>query len=95
MTSRIMQLLDVEEDDYQLPSEGAYEGGDIEHGDDMSDDGGADVDGGDFGDEGEGNGEEVVYGAATPRKYGGGTPSKGPGVRGGNIYIYTYRREWR
>ena len=83
MTSRIMQLLDVEEDDYELPSAGAYEGGGMEDCDDMSDGGGV-VEGGDFGDEGEGNGEEVVYGAGTPRK------SLGLGVSGGNLYIYTY-----
>jgi hypothetical protein len=83
VTSRIMQLLDVEDDDYELPSAGAYEGGGMEDCDDMSDDGGGVVEGGDFGDEGEGNGEEVVYGAGTPRK------SLGLGVIGGNIYIYT------
>jgi len=77
VVSRIMQLLDVEEDDYELPSAGAYEGGGMDGGDDMSDDGGGDMDAGDFGGEGEGDGDEVVYGAGTPRK------SLGLGLSGG------------
>ena len=64
--SKMMDLLDLEEEDFDVPVAGGPDGGAFEGGVDSSDDVGGDFpDAGDFGMEGE---EDVVYSAGTPRK---------------------------